>query len=164
MAKRKNCQKIGQQGWFQDYPKTVLLVNVTTERDLPIICHKQSKVFSKVILNKLSITVDQGSFRKGRSCSDHIFTLQHRLEQCQERNAPVYASFIDFEKVLDSITPSGVYWGIMVSQSRLWVSLNCCIVMPNPESSVGTTFQRSSRLNLVLNKGVQSVHFYSENL
>jgi len=38
----KNCQKIGLQGWLQNYPKSVILGNVTTERDRAIICQKQS--------------------------------------------------------------------------------------------------------------------------
>ena len=68
-----------------------------------------SKVFSRVILNRISTALDpmlrkeQAGFRKGRSCGEHIFTLRHILEQCQEWKTPCYVNFIDFEKAFDSI-------------------------------------------------------------
>ena len=49
-----------------------------------------SKVFSKVILEHLTATLEKdmrkehAGFRKGRSCSDHIFTLRQILEQAKE--------------------------------------------------------------------------------
>ena len=49
------------------------------------------------------IRQEQAGFRPGRSCSDHIFTLRQIVEQSKEWNAPLYANFIDFEKVFDSI-------------------------------------------------------------
>ena len=49
------------------------------------------------------IRKEQAGFRKGRSCSDHIFTLRQILEQAKEWNSTVYANFIDFEKAFDSI-------------------------------------------------------------
>ena len=68
-----------------------------------------SKVFSRVILNRISTALDpmlrkeQAGFRKGRSCGEHIFTLRQILEQCQEWKTPCYVNFIDFEKAFDSI-------------------------------------------------------------
>ena len=68
-----------------------------------------SKVFSRVILNRISTALDpmlrkeQAGFRKGRSCGEHIFTLRQVLEQCQEWKTPCYVNFIDFEKAFDSI-------------------------------------------------------------
>ena len=66
-------------------------------------------IFSKIIHTRLAETLDeyirqeQAGFRPGRSCSDHIFTLRQILEQSKEWNAPLYANFIDIEKVFDSI-------------------------------------------------------------
>ena len=68
--------------------------------------HFTSKVFSKIILNRLDAGIDpqlrneQAGFRKGKSCSDHIFTLRQILEQSKERNTTLYATFIDLEKAL----------------------------------------------------------------
>ena len=60
-----------------------------------------NKVFSKIILNRLGAGIDpqlrneQAGFRKGKSCSDHIFTLRQILEQSKEWNTTLYATFID---------------------------------------------------------------------
>ena len=68
-----------------------------------------SKVFSKVILERLTATLkteirkEHAVFCEGRSCSDHIFTLRQILEQAKEWNSTVYATFIDFEKAFVSI-------------------------------------------------------------
>ena len=68
-----------------------------------------SKVMSRIIHTRLSSALDeklrteQAGFRKGRSCSDHIFTLRQILEQSHEFNSPVYANFVDFRKAFDSI-------------------------------------------------------------
>ena len=66
-----------------------------------------SKVFSKIILNRLGAGIDpqlrneQGGFWKGKSCSDHIFTLRQILEQSKEWNTTLFATFIDLEKAFD---------------------------------------------------------------
>ena len=68
-----------------------------------------SKIMSRIIHRRLSNALDetlrteQAGFRKGRSCSDHIFTLRQILEQSHEFNSPVYANFVDFRKAFDSI-------------------------------------------------------------
>lgn len=55
-----------------------------------------SKVFSRVILQRITTTVDfilwqeQASYQKGWSCTDHIFVLQQILEQSREWNSPLY--------------------------------------------------------------------------
>ena len=54
----------------------------------------------------------QAGFRKGRSCSDHIFTLRQIFEQAQEWNAPLLANFIDFEKAFDSVHRPAL-WNIL---------------------------------------------------
>ncbi|KAL9964229.1 hypothetical protein ACROYT_G027841 [Oculina patagonica] len=69
-----------------------------------------SKVFSKITLGCMTaalleedIRKEQAGFRKGRSCSDHIFTLRQIFEQAEEWNSTVYANSIDFEKAFNSI-------------------------------------------------------------
>ena len=78
-----------------------------------------SKVMSRIIHARLSSTLDeklrteQAGFRKGRSCSDHIFTLRQILEQSHEFNSPVYANFVDFRKAFDSIHRDSL-WKILL--------------------------------------------------
>ena len=67
-----------------------------------------SKVFSKIILNRLGAGIDpqlcneQAGFRKGKSCGDHVFTLSQILEHSKEWNT-LYPTFIDLEKAFDSV-------------------------------------------------------------
>ena len=68
-----------------------------------------SKVFSRILQDRFLMTVEdisrneQASFRKGRSCIDHIFVLRQILEQAAESNSNLYVLFIDFEKALNSL-------------------------------------------------------------
>ena len=68
-----------------------------------------SKIFCKVIIQRITQAVDdllrneQSGFRKGRGCTDNIFTLRNILEQCTEWNRELYVNFIDYEKAFDSI-------------------------------------------------------------
>ena len=66
-----------------------------------------SKMFCKVIIQRISQVVDvillDAGFRKGRGCTNQIFTLRNILEQCTEWNRQLYVNFIDYEKAFDSI-------------------------------------------------------------
>lgn len=44
----------------------------------------------------------QRSFRPGRSTVDMIFVMRRQQELAQDKNSPVYACFIDLQKVHDS--------------------------------------------------------------
>ena len=64
---------------------------------------------SRTVFNRISSEVDeclrknQAGFRKGRSCSDQIFSLRQIIEQSNEWNNTLYANFIDFQKAFDSV-------------------------------------------------------------
>jgi hypothetical protein len=79
-----------------------------------------SKIFSKIILNRLRKGVDnklrqeQAGFRRGKSCVDQVFTLRQILEQSAEWNTTVYTGFIDFQKAFDSLHRDSL-WKIMRS-------------------------------------------------
>ncbi|KAG7298024.1 hypothetical protein JYU34_018785 [Plutella xylostella] len=76
------------------------------------------KLFSKIILNRLTQQLDeqqpreQAGFRKGFSTTDHIFTLTQVIEKYKEYNKDLYLEFVDYTKAFDS-----------VSHSQLWESL-----------------------------------------
>ena len=61
-----------------------------------------SKIFCKVILQRITQAVDdllrnkQSGFRKGRGCTENIFTPRNILEQCTEWNRELYVNFIDY--------------------------------------------------------------------
>jgi hypothetical protein len=62
-----------------------------------------------MIINRIKTAVDakirhgQAGFRKGRSYSDHVFTLSSITKQCTEWQRQFINYFINFEKALDSI-------------------------------------------------------------
>lgn len=68
-----------------------------------------SKVFCKIILDRLSGAVDplirgeQAGFRPNRSCIDQINTLRIILEQASEWQREMYLTFVDFEKAFDTL-------------------------------------------------------------
>ena len=77
------------------------------------------KVFSEEVLGTLG-------FRKGRECTDQIFTLRKIPEQCTEWNRQLYVNFIDYEKAFDSI-----------HRDSLWQILRA-LGIPQPEPIVNT--------------------------
>jgi len=46
---------------------------------------------------------EQCGFRKGRSCTGAIFTVQQIMEKRKEHNLPLFLLFIDYEKVYDNV-------------------------------------------------------------
>ena len=75
-------------------------------------------IFNRIILKKISAATDtilrqeQAGFRRGKSCTDHIFTLPQILEQSTEWNSTIYIAFIDFEKAFDSLHRESL-WSIL---------------------------------------------------
>lgn len=72
------------------------------------------KLFTKVILNRISDTLDfnqpreQAGFRKGYSTMDHIHVVNQIIEKSAEYNKPLYMAFIDYEKAFDSVETAAV--------------------------------------------------------
>lgn len=75
------------------------------------------KLYAKIINKRLVPIIEtyieeyQHGFRKGRSCSDCIFTLAQITEKRREFNLPTYYIFIDYEKAFDRVRRS-VLWKI----------------------------------------------------
>ena len=67
-----------------------------------------NKVLARVVLERQKDAVDkrlrpeQAGFRQDKSCTGHIATLRI-IEQSIEWQSPLYLTFVDFEKALDSI-------------------------------------------------------------
>ena len=57
---------------------------------------------------------EQTGFRKGRGCTDQIFTLRNIIEQSIEWNMPLFINFIDFKKAFDSVHRNTL-WKLMGS-------------------------------------------------
>ncbi|KAK6758528.1 hypothetical protein RB195_016012 [Necator americanus] len=67
------------------------------------------KVFTKIILTRISRTLDEAQpqeqvgFRQGFSCLDHIQTVSRVIEVCREYRLPLVLTFVDYEKAFDSV-------------------------------------------------------------
>lgn len=67
------------------------------------------KVFAKVILDRISIRLDenqpveQAGFRKDFSTIDHIHTIKQLLQKYNEYKKTIYIAFIDYAKAFDSL-------------------------------------------------------------
>ena len=89
-------------------PKKGDLTNCNNWRGITLLSIP-SKIFCNIIIKRLSIAVnkvlrkEQAGFRKGRGCTDHIFTLINIIEQCTEWQRELCINFVDFEKGFDNI-------------------------------------------------------------
>ena len=83
------------------------------------------KVFARVIQERLQIIAEkylpesQCGFRKGRGCTDMIFTARQLVEKCIEHNDSLFILFVDLKKAYDT-----------VPRSALWCVLEKCGVPP----------------------------------
>ncbi|GBP28313.1 Retrovirus-related Pol polyprotein from type-1 retrotransposable element R2 [Eumeta japonica] len=73
------------------------------------------KIFSKIILDRISTTLDenqpieQADFRKKFATIDHIHTVKQIVEKYNEYNKPLYMAFIDYTKAFDSISHEEIW-------------------------------------------------------
>ena len=79
---------------------------------------------------------EQCGFRKGRSFTDAIFTVQQIMEKRKEHNLPLFLLFIDYEEAYDN-----------VNRDKLWEMMDNKI--PNYLLNVFTGTRRLE-LNLMM--------------
>jgi len=58
------------------------------------------------------IVEEEYGFRKGRSCTDTIFTVQQIIGNRKEHDLPLFLLFIDYEKAYDSVNTDKL-WEMM---------------------------------------------------
>jgi len=95
-----------------------------------------------VRLNRLQDAVDctlrdeQAGYRKGRSCTEQIFTLRNIIEQSLEHQQDLIINFIDFRKAFDSVHRPSLwkiltYYGIPERFINIFKALydnsSCCV-------------------------------------
>ncbi|CAB3252101.1 unnamed protein product [Arctia plantaginis] len=73
------------------------------------------KVFAKVILDRISVTLDenqpveQAGFRKDFNTIDHIHAIKQLIQKYNEYNKTIYLAFIDYSKAFDSLKHESVW-------------------------------------------------------
>ena len=63
---------------------------------------------------------EQCGFRKGRSCTDAIFTVQQIMEKRKEHNLPLFLLFIDYEKAYDNVNRDKL-WEMMDNKITIYL-------------------------------------------
>ncbi|PZC87283.1 hypothetical protein B5X24_HaOG201519 [Helicoverpa armigera] len=94
--------KKGQKEDINNYRPISLMLNIY-------------KVFSKVILERISKRLgenqprEQAGFRQKFSTLDHIHTVKQIIEKYREYNKNIYMAFIDYSKAFDSISHKAIW-------------------------------------------------------
>ena len=105
---KKELPEEWTEGVIIKIPKKGALNNCNNWRGITLLSIP-SKILAKVIIRRISEAIDQrlrqeqAGFRKGRGCTDQIFTLRNIIEQCTEWQRQLYINYVDFEKAFDSI-------------------------------------------------------------
>jgi len=84
---------------------------------------------------------EQCGFRKGRSCTDAIFTVQQIMENRKERSLPLFLLFIDYEKAYDN-----------VNRDELWEMFDNKI--PNYLINKIKCIYRNTKIRIKFNDGI----------
>ena len=83
------------------------------------------KVFARVVQERLQIIAEkslpesQCVFRKGRECTDMIFTARQLVEKCIEHNDSLFILFVDLKKAYDTV-PRSALWCV----GKVWSATN----------------------------------------
>ena len=97
-----------KEGYLVKFPKKGDMQDCKNYRGIMLLS-VPGKVLNSVILDRLKTGVDaklrdhQAGFRKDRSCTDQIATLQIIVEQSMEWDSSLYINFVDYEKAFDSL-------------------------------------------------------------
>lgn len=73
------------------------------------------KIFSKVLLDRLTKTLDenqpkeQAGFRSEFSTIDHIHSIKQVIQKCKEYNITFYLAFVDYNKAFDSLKHTKIW-------------------------------------------------------
>jgi len=84
---------------------------------------------------------EQCGFRKVRSCTDAIFTVQQIMEKRKEHNLPLFLLFIDYEKAYDN-----------VNRDKLWEMMDNKI--PNYLLNTIKCIYRNTKIRIKFNAGI----------
>ena len=121
--------------------------NFFTAYSLQIICKHNKKQTIEYLEDEM--VEEQCGFRKGRSCTDAIFTVQQIMEKRKEHNLPLFFLFIDYEKAYDK-----------VNRDKLWEMMDNKI--PNYLLNTIKCIYRNTKIRIKFNDGIsEPIHINS---
>ena len=103
------------------------------------------KVLAKIIQTRLQEVAElqlpesQCGFRKGRGCSDMVYTVRQLIEKAHEHRSKVFFTFVDLKKAYDSV-PREAMWKAL---SKLGV--------PESLTRIIKSFHESMRAQIIFN-------------
>ena len=107
------------------------------------------KVYGRVLINRIRDTTEnviaevQGSFRRGRGCTDQIFVVRQICEKYLGKGKDVYFAFLDLEKAHDSVDRdamwnvlrlNGIGGRLLRGVKSLYVGSKACVKVGNEVS------------------------------
>jgi len=95
---------------------------------------------------------EQRGFRKGRSCTDAIFTVQQIIEKRKEHNLPLFLLFIDYEKAYDNVNRDNL-WEMMDNKIPHYLLNTIKCIYRN--TKVRIKFDYGISVPICINKGVR---------
>lgn len=116
------------------------------------------KVFAKIILDRISGTLDenqpveQAGFRKDFSTIDHIHTIKQLIEKYNEYKKTIYIAFIDYAKAFDSLRHD-VVWQSLREQGIQYTYIN--IIKNIYSESIGRIRLESTGDAFAIKRGVR---------
>ena len=116
------------------------------------------KLFANIINNSLNehledeMVEEQRGFRKGRSCTDAIFTVQQIIEKRKGHNLPLFLLFIDYEKACDNLNGDKL-WEMMDNEIPNYLLNTIKCIYRN--TKVRIKFNDSLSVPIHINEGVR---------
>jgi hypothetical protein len=105
------------------------------------------KLFANIIKNRLNkhleneMEEERCGFRKERSCTNAVFTMQQIIEKRKEHNLPLFLLYIDYEKAYDNM-----------NRDKLWEVMDNKI--PNYLLNTLKCIYRNTKVRIKFNDGI----------
>ena len=82
------------------------------------LCNNISKLFEKIIVNRLNFTEAQAGARPQKITVSNLFTLKSIIQQRKHEGKETYVAFIDIEKTYDKVWSNAIFYLLWDRESK----------------------------------------------
>ena len=82
------------------------------------LCNNISKLFEKIIVNRLNFTEAQAGARPQKITVNNLFTLKSIIQQRKHEGKETYVAFIDIEKAYDMVWSNAIFYLLWDRESK----------------------------------------------